>query len=198
MCLKDDQPNLEAWLIVKCSLNDFIQPSLSLITDCNHKPVLFTVKGICSYFSTDFQWHKNTFVTYNHTKQKVFPYFFSSNCFLSPDWRISDVCSELVCLFDLKNLENVRKNWLHGFPGDVFKELVLSDIQKVKTLPLKKVEKNLMNLRNVLVSQRYYLFISCTAFFSIILIQRNRITSCLLFIYLFFTRKPWWAYPPAL
>lgn len=42
-----------------------------------------------------------------------------------------------------------------------------------------------MNLRNVLVSQRYYLFISCTAFFSIILIQRNRITSWLLFIYLF-------------
>lgn len=41
-----------------------------------------------------------------------------------------------------------------------------------------------MDLRNVLVSQRYYLFISCTAFFSIILIQRNRITSWLLFIYL--------------
>lgn len=48
------QPNLEAWLIVKYSLNDFIQPSLSLITDGNHKP-LFTVKGICSYFNTDFQ-----------------------------------------------------------------------------------------------------------------------------------------------
>lgn len=187
MCLKDDQPNLEAWLIVKCSLNDFIQPSLSLITDCNHKPLLFTVKGICSYFSTDFQWHKNTFVTYNHTKQKVFPYFFSSNCFLSPDWRISDVCSKLVCLFDLKNLENVRKNWLHGFPGDIFKELVLSDIQKVKTLPLKKVEKKPHEPQecvgfSALLSVH---FLYCI-FFSIILIQRNRITSWLLFIYFFY------------
>lgn len=132
------QPNLEAWLIVKYSLDDFIQPSLSLITDGNHKPLLFTVKGICSYFNTDFQWHKNTFVTYNDMKQKVFLFFFSSNCFLSPNWRNSDVCSKLVCLFDLKNLENVRKNGLHGFPGDIFKELVLSDIQKVKILSFKK------------------------------------------------------------